>query len=139
MRQRISALCREVEVATGPLALQEAWIGTFHACCHRFLRGQALAAGLDPEFSVYDEARSRLLYRQVVKDFLAGKGKVPAGFAVADPNFYERDVYYLIGRLKDSLIYPDGFRAAAARAGQNYYDRWWALLDALGNLPSRAT
>lgn len=135
MRQRISALCREVGVATGPLALQEAWIGTFHACCHRFLRGQALAAGLDPEFSVYDEARSRLLYRQVVKDFLAGKGKVPAGFAVADPNFYERDVYYLIGRLKDSLIYSDGFRAAAARAGQNYYDRWLALLDALGNLP----
>lgn len=135
MKQRIGALCRQVGVAAGPLALQEAWIGTFHACCHRILRGQALAAGLDPEFTVYDEAQSRLLYQQVVREFLAGQEQVPAGFAVTDLNFYERDIYYLICRLKDNLIYPDDFPSAAARAGQDYYDRWWQLLDALGGLP----
>ena len=135
MKQRIGALCRQVGVAAGPLALQEAWIGTFHACCHRILRGQALAAGLDPEFTVYDEAQSRLLYQQVVREFLAGQGQVPAGFAVTDLNFYERDIYYLICRLKDNLIYPDDFPSAAARAGQDYYDRWWQLLDAWEAFP----
>jgi len=135
MRQRIGELCRKVGVAAGPLALQEAWIGTFHACCHRILRGQALAAGLDPEFTVYDEARSRLLYRRVVREFLAGKGQVPAGFAVTDPAFYESDVYYLICRLKDSLIYPEEFQVLARRAAEGYYGRWRQLLDALGDLP----
>lgn len=134
MKERIVDSCRRMRIATGPLFLQESWIGTFHSCCHRFLREHALGAGLDPEFTVYDEARSWLLYRRVVDEFLSAKGAVPEGFVLTDLNFYVKDVYFLINRLKDSLIYPDDYQQMVREENNKYYDRWGELLMGLGDM-----
>ncbi len=42
-------------------AVDAAWIGTIHGFCARILRAQPLAAGLDPRFTVLDEAAARRL------------------------------------------------------------------------------
>jgi ATP-dependent helicase/nuclease subunit A len=57
VRRRFTALgddehAREAEAA---------WIGTIHGFCARLLRGNAVGAGLDPAFTVLDEAVSREL------------------------------------------------------------------------------
>lgn len=134
MKERIVNSCRELEIAPGPHFLSEAWIGTFHSFCHRFLRQHALRAGIDPEFTVYDEARSWLLYQRVLDNFLSHKKGVPEGFALTDLNFYGKDVYFLINRLKDSLIYPQDYQRMAINEGNRYYERWRELLVGLENI-----
>ena len=55
-------LARDVEQAT---------IGTIHAFCAGLLRRHALAAGLDPRFTVLDERRARTLRAEAWSDALA--------------------------------------------------------------------
>lgn len=49
---------RERELAA---RVESAWISTIHAACLRILRAHAVAAGLDPDFAVLDEASSRAM------------------------------------------------------------------------------
>jgi DNA helicase-2/ATP-dependent DNA helicase PcrA len=125
MRQRILQLCQEAGVVDSPLAFQDAWIGTFHSFCHRLLQQHSVAAGLDPGFAVCDQPKSRLIYRQVVEKYFTKPGAVPLPgvLAVADLRFYENDVYQLVGRLKDSFIYPEEFFRAAEQGRENYTRR----------------
>lgn len=131
MKERIITLCREMKIDTGPLFSQEAWIATFHSFCHRLLREHALRCGLTPDFTVYDEAQSWLLYRRVVDEFLSHGGTVPEDFALTDPDFYEKDVYFLINRLKDNLIYPKDYWRLSVEGKKKYYARWEKLLTGL--------
>ncbi len=59
MRERIRA-------AVGGAA-RDAWIGTFHATSVRILRREAAAAGLAPDFVVYDREDQEEVLREVVK------------------------------------------------------------------------
>jgi ATP-dependent exoDNAse (exonuclease V) beta subunit len=47
-----------------------AWVGTIHGFCARVLRAEPLAAGLDPRFSVLDEATSQRLAGQAWEEAL---------------------------------------------------------------------
>ena len=52
------------EFADDPVRLRElerGWVSTIHGFCNRLLRENAIAAGLDPRFSVLDEAQSESL------------------------------------------------------------------------------
>jgi DNA helicase-2/ATP-dependent DNA helicase PcrA len=49
---------RVAELAPG----QGVWLGTFHRFCARLLREHAALAGLEQNYTIYDTARSRLLY-----------------------------------------------------------------------------
>ena len=55
--------------------LDAAWISTFHGLCARILRAHAVRAGLDPAFSVLEEAETRDLrgtaFERALADFLA--------------------------------------------------------------------
>ncbi len=54
---------------------EAAWIGTIHGFCTRILRARPLAAGLDPRFTVLDEAAARRLSRARVRDGARGLGR----------------------------------------------------------------
>ena len=55
---------------------ERAWVSTIHGFCARVLRAHALAAGLDPEFHVLDEAEAGRLQREAtelaLEQFLGG-------------------------------------------------------------------
>ncbi len=55
--------------------LDAAWISTFHGLCARILRGHAVRAGLDPAFTVLEEAETRDIrgaaFERALADFLA--------------------------------------------------------------------
>ncbi len=57
VRRRFTAL-GEVDAAR---EAEAAWIGTIHGFCARVLRARPLAAGLDPRFTVLDEAAAQRL------------------------------------------------------------------------------
>ena len=61
LRERIRRRFAELGEAEHARAVDAAWIGTIHGFCARVLRTQPLAAGLDPRFTVLDEAAARRL------------------------------------------------------------------------------
>ena len=73
LRRRLTAL-GEIERAR---EAEAAWIGTIHGFCARVLRARPLAAGLDPRFTVLDEAAARRLAERAYETALeawAGAG-----------------------------------------------------------------
>ena len=61
MRERIRARLRELGALEQARATEGAFISTIHGFCARLLRANALAAGIDPEFTVLDELEARRL------------------------------------------------------------------------------
>jgi ATP-dependent helicase/nuclease subunit A len=55
MRDRIRGRLRELGAEDAARATERAYISTIHGFCARLLRAHALAAGLDPAFTVLDE------------------------------------------------------------------------------------
>jgi ATP-dependent exoDNAse (exonuclease V) beta subunit len=64
-----------------------AWIGTIHGFCARVLRARPLAAGLDPRFTVLDEAAARRLadaaYERALEAWAAARGAAAVDLAAA--------------------------------------------------------
>jgi ATP-dependent helicase/nuclease subunit A len=61
LRDRIRARLRELGADDAARATEGAFISTIHGFCARVLRAHALAAGIDPGFSVLDENEARQL------------------------------------------------------------------------------
>ncbi|MDQ6745412.1 MAG: UvrD-helicase domain-containing protein, partial [Actinomycetota bacterium] len=61
LRQRIRRRLREAGAQEAARATEGAFISTIHGFCARVLRTHALAAGIDPGFSVLDQAQARRL------------------------------------------------------------------------------
>jgi ATP-dependent helicase/nuclease subunit A len=59
LRDRIRARLRALGAEEQARATEGAFISTIHGFCSRVLRAQALAAGLDPEFTVLEEPDAR--------------------------------------------------------------------------------
>jgi ATP-dependent exoDNAse (exonuclease V) beta subunit len=72
----LRARIREQLLARGQRTLAQdaeaAWISTFHGFCARVLRSHAVAAGLDPAFTVLDEAAGRALRTAAFEEAIAG-------------------------------------------------------------------
>jgi ATP-dependent exoDNAse (exonuclease V) beta subunit len=72
LQARIRGRLREADRPDLARALDGAWISTIHGFCQRVLRRHALAAGLDPGFSVLDAAGAAQLrtasYREALDD-----------------------------------------------------------------------
>ncbi len=66
----LKARLRPLLPANERYRLENAWIGTFHACCARMLRQHAPLVGLDPAFAILDENAARLAARQAVRTTL---------------------------------------------------------------------
>jgi len=50
--------------------MERAWVSTIHGFCTRLLKENAIAAGVDPEFQLLDEAQSQILERRTAETVL---------------------------------------------------------------------
>jgi ATP-dependent exoDNAse (exonuclease V) beta subunit len=72
LRSRVRARLLELGARDGAREAEGAWITTFHGFCQRILRAHAVAAGLDPSFTVLEPAESRAAVREAFDAALAG-------------------------------------------------------------------
>ncbi len=72
LRARVRARLLELGAREAAREAEGAWITTFHGFCARILRAHAVAAGLDPAFTVLDPADGRAAVRQAFDAALAG-------------------------------------------------------------------
>ena len=78
LRERIRRRFTELGEDEHARAVDAAWVGTIHGFCARVLRAQPLAAGLDPRFTVLDEAArgaSRPGVRDALEAWVAARGR----------------------------------------------------------------
>jgi ATP-dependent exoDNAse (exonuclease V) beta subunit len=80
VRQRFVELNRRDEARE----TEAAWVSTIHGFCTRVLRAHAISAGLDPGFTVLDEAAARPLHDRAWDDALARLLDGPDGVAGLD-------------------------------------------------------
>jgi ATP-dependent helicase/nuclease subunit A len=79
LRERIRNRLRGAGDDEAARATESAWISTIHAFCARLLRTHALAAGLDPEFTVLDERETAPLRRAALDAALEAAAQMPEG------------------------------------------------------------
>jgi ATP-dependent helicase/nuclease subunit A len=72
LRARVRARLLELGHREAARDTEGAWVLTFHGFCARVLRAHAVAAGLDPAFTVLDEAAGRAARREAFDVALAG-------------------------------------------------------------------
>ncbi len=87
---------------------ESAWVSTIHGFCTRVLRAHAIAAGLDPTFTVLDEAAARPLHDRAWDDALARLLAGPNAAAALDlVAAYDAD------RLRTAIVFAhDALRSA---------------------------
>ncbi len=78
LRERVRQRFQELGADAQARAAESAWTSTIHGFCSRVLRTHALAAGLDPEYTVLDQLESERLaldaFDRALEEFLAGDG-----------------------------------------------------------------
>jgi ATP-dependent helicase/nuclease subunit A len=103
LRERIRRRFVELGEHEHARAVDAAWIGTIHGFCARVLQSQPLAAGLDPRFTVLDEAAARRLassaFETALEAWTAASGAPAVDVAAA----YSWDLETLIVRAHGAL------------------------------------
>jgi len=79
LRARIRSRLRELGAEEAARATEGAWISTIHGFCARVLRAHALAAGIDPAFSVLDQSDAERLADAAFEEALEDLGQNAAG------------------------------------------------------------
>jgi ATP-dependent helicase/nuclease subunit A len=72
LRSRVRGRLLELGARDAAREAEGAWITTFHGFCQRILRAHAVAAGLDPAFTVLEPADGRAAQREAFDAALAG-------------------------------------------------------------------
>jgi ATP-dependent helicase/nuclease subunit A len=98
LRARVRARLLELGEREGARQAEGAWITTFHGFCQRILRAHAVAAGLDPAFSVLEPAEARAAVREAFDAALAA--------FLADPRAAALDLAaaYTVDRLQRVVV-----------------------------------
>jgi len=94
-------------------------IGTFHAICARLLRREAEAAGISPQYIIYDSGDQLGLVRQVIREL-----------NVDEKRFRPQAMLRRISQAKNELVTPEEMRAATYRdeVAKRIYERYQAKL-----------
>lgn len=100
MRERIGHLLEHSASGAGPV--RGLTVTTFHALCARLLRKYAEAAGLKPDFTIYDSDDQSKLCKKVIE-----------GLQLSTANFPPRSVLSAISRAKNELMDAESFAARA--------------------------
>ena len=75
IKSRVKATLAAEGMAAQALKVDDAWISTIHGMCSRILRMHATELGIDPAFSVLDEATAADLFNAAVEEVLAGQNE----------------------------------------------------------------
>ncbi|HET6867575.1 MAG TPA: UvrD-helicase domain-containing protein [Solirubrobacteraceae bacterium] len=97
MRERIRQRLREIGADEAARATESAFISTIHGFCARLLRAHALAAGLDPVFSVVDAPDAERLADTAFDDALEALGR-------AAPEAIDLIAAYGAGGLRSAIL-----------------------------------
>ena len=109
LKDRIRERLRELGDDERARATEGAWISTIHGFCARVLRAGALAAGIDPAFTVLDETEAGRLAALAFERALEE--------AVPDPDAVDLVAGYRVGRLRPAIItVHDELRSHGERA-----------------------
>ncbi|MBI1190372.1 MAG: AAA family ATPase [Tepidisphaera sp.] len=100
MRERIGKLLEET--AGGGGAVRGLTVTTFHSLCARLLRKYAEAAGLKPDFTIYDSDDQSKLCKKVIEQL-----------QLSTANFPPRSVLSAVSRAKNELMDAESFAARA--------------------------
>ncbi len=100
-------------------------IGTFHAICARILRQEAEAAGISPEYVIYDSGDQLSLARQAIRNL-----------NLDDKLFRPQAMLRYISYAKNELVAPDEMQASTYReeVARRVYERYQAMLTENGAL-----
>jgi len=100
-------------------------IGTFHAICARILRQEAEAAGISPQYVIYDSGDQRSLARQAIRSL-----------NLDDKRFRPRAMLRHISYAKNELVLPAEMRAGTYReeVAKRVYERYQEMLTENGAL-----
>jgi DNA helicase-2/ATP-dependent DNA helicase PcrA len=100
-------------------------IGTFHAICARILRQEADAAGISPQYVIYDSGDQLSLARQTIRSL-----------NLDDKLFRPRAMLRHISYAKNELVTPAEMRAGTYReeVAKRVYERYQELLTENGAL-----
>jgi len=123
MRERVNRLLNEaVPTSAGWRGLT---LGTFHSICAYILRQEAAAAGLNPNYVIYDDGEQLTAVRQALRDLKL------------DDKLYRPEAMRAgISRAKTELVRPDAFVADSywAEVVRRVYVRYEEIMTANGAL-----
>ena len=149
MRERIRARLRKLGAVDAARATGGAYISTIHGFCARMLRTHALAAGIDPAFTVLDELEAGRLADAAFDSALADVAEHVSGGVQAIASYGPWDLRTAIqsvygelrsrGELRPRLPTPPDARDLAAARGrlQEAATRAAAELGAIANPSAR--
>ncbi|CAA9502962.1 MAG: hypothetical protein AVDCRST_MAG69-1999, partial [uncultured Solirubrobacteraceae bacterium] len=87
LRERLRRRLLELGESERAREADGAWVGTIHGFCARVLRAEPLAAGLDPRFTVLDEATAQRLaghaWEEALEDWAGAHGEAALALAGA--------------------------------------------------------
>src|SRR3954447_25230186 len=87
LRERVRRRLQDLGEDEHARAVDAAWIGTIHGFCARVLRSRPLAAGLDPRFTVLEEAAAGRIasaaYERALEAWVAALGRPAVDLAAA--------------------------------------------------------
>ncbi|MCK4533704.1 ATP-dependent helicase, partial [bacterium] len=89
--------------------LSGAYISTIDAFCLRLLKENAFLVGIDPDFVIMEEIESKLLFLKEAKNIFNTRDLPAISFNVS-VDFFLREVYSFIRRLKNNAINPVMFK-----------------------------
>jgi DNA helicase-2/ATP-dependent DNA helicase PcrA len=100
-------------------------IGTFHAICARILRQEAEAAGISPQYVIYDSGDQLSLARQAIR-----------ALNLDDKLFRPQAMLRIISQAKNELVTPAEMQAGTYRqeVAKRVYERYEAMLAQNGAL-----
>ena len=73
IKSRVKGALRAGGMTEQALKVDNAWVSTIHGMCARILRAHALELGIDPTFTVADEARVKTLLDESLEEVLGGR------------------------------------------------------------------
>jgi DNA helicase-2/ATP-dependent DNA helicase PcrA len=102
MRERVHAIIGE-HWGHDPRFMRGLTVTTFHSLCARLLRRHADAAGLKPDFTIYDSGDQSSLCKKVIE-----------ALQLSTSNWPPRTALSAISAAKNELIDVEGYKASAA-------------------------
>ncbi len=112
MRERLEQLL-------GASRARRVTMGTFHATCARILRIEAEAAGIAPEYVIFDSDDQRRLVKQALQDL-----------GLDEKQYRPRSIHTAISRAKNELVPPANYQSDTyyGEIVKRVYERYQNLL-----------
>ena len=119
-------MCDRINHLVANQSASRVWAGTFHSMFARLLRIEHKALGLSPDFTIYDQADSRALIRNIIKE----RG-------LDDKTYKPSLVANRISAAKNRLILPDAYKNSPQLVQHDHRDEVPAIGDIYQNYMER--